>query len=222
MPEPVQQPTPQPQVTTTPKSHDWKKVGLTVLVILVVTGLITGAYWFLVLGKSSADSDLTGPVPKVTTKTSTESAKESTSSAEKDETADWGTYTDNRLKFQIKYPSAWTASFEDSKSVSPEEPNKIYRIITLKKGDESIRFLEGGGLGFDSAFENKTFNIGDEKVNLRFYSYSDTQSAYMSYDNLDIPGSTEVLGFWIIVDKNTADKTITEIKKILSTFKFLD
>lgn len=68
MPE-DQQPAPQPQAVTTPKSHDWKKVGLTVLIILVVSGLLVAAYWFLVLNKSSDNSDLTGPVPKVTTKT---------------------------------------------------------------------------------------------------------------------------------------------------------
>ena len=105
MPEEVQQPAPQPQVTTTvPKSHDWKKVGLTILIILVVAGLIVAAYWFLILNKSSEDSDLTGPVPKVTTKTSTESEKEATESAEKDETADWKTFTGELTNITFKYP----------------------------------------------------------------------------------------------------------------------
>ena len=81
MPEEASQPAPQPQVTVGTKSHDWKKVGLTVLIILVVAGLIVAAYWFLVLNKGSEDSDLTGPVPQVTTKTSTESAEEATKSA---------------------------------------------------------------------------------------------------------------------------------------------
>ena len=53
MPEESPQPAPQPQVTTGTKSLDWKKVSLTILVILVVTVLIVAAYWFLVLNKSS-------------------------------------------------------------------------------------------------------------------------------------------------------------------------
>ena len=105
-PDQESQPT-QTQVTTTSKSLNWKKIILTVVIILVVTGLIAGVYWFFVLSKTSGDSDLTGPVPKVTTKTSTESAKESTASAEKDETADWKTYKDTILGFQVKYPEDW-------------------------------------------------------------------------------------------------------------------
>jgi hypothetical protein len=81
MPEVAQQPTPQPQFTTT-KPHNWKKVILTVIFIVGVVAVVVGIYWFMVLNKSSGDSDLTGPVPKVTTKTATESAKESTESAE--------------------------------------------------------------------------------------------------------------------------------------------
>jgi hypothetical protein len=71
MPEVAQQPTPQPQFTTT-KPHNWKKVILTVIFIVGVVAVVVGIYWFMVLNKSSGDSDLTGPVPKVTTKTATE------------------------------------------------------------------------------------------------------------------------------------------------------
>ena len=95
----------QPQVATTPKSTNWKKIGLTVLIILVVTGLIAGVYWFFILDKSSDTSDLTGPVPKVTTKTSTESATEATPSSEKDETADWVVYSNTT--YSVKIPPGW-------------------------------------------------------------------------------------------------------------------
>ena len=96
------QPT-QTQVTTTSKSLNWKKIGLTVLIILVVTGLISGVYWVFVLNKDTEVS--TDPiVPKPSTQTATESAKETTPSAEKDETADWKVYTNKDLGFSVKYP----------------------------------------------------------------------------------------------------------------------
>ena len=95
---------PQPQVATTPKPTNWKKIGLTVLIILVVTGLIAGVYWFFILDKSSDTSDLTGPVPKPQVTTSTPSA---TPSAKKDETTDWKVYQGEvaETKFSLKYPS---------------------------------------------------------------------------------------------------------------------
>ena len=105
MPEEAQQPAPQPQVTVGTKSRDWKKVSLTVLSILIVAGIIVAAYWFLVLNKASENSDLTGPVPKVTTKTSTESAKEATPSAEKEGLI---TYKNTKVGFQFSYPNRFS------------------------------------------------------------------------------------------------------------------
>jgi hypothetical protein len=87
---------PQSQVTT-PQGTNWKKVLLTIVFILVVSGIIAGVYWYFILNKSSDNSDLTGPVPKVTTKTSTESAK-------KDETADWIIFDVNAVNLQFKLP----------------------------------------------------------------------------------------------------------------------
>ncbi len=81
MPEEVQQPTQQTQVTTTSKATNWKKISFTIVFIVGCVSIIAGIYWFLVVNKTTEDSDLTGPVPKVTTKTATESAKEATKSA---------------------------------------------------------------------------------------------------------------------------------------------
>ncbi len=103
---------PQPQVTTTPKPHNWKKVILTVVFIVGVVAVVSGIYWFMVVNKTSDNSDLTGPVPKVTTKTSTESAKKSTPSAEKDETVDWKTFTYENPKISFKYPKSWFINVE--------------------------------------------------------------------------------------------------------------
>lgn len=229
MEQPVQGTKPtQPQVTTNPKSINWKKIGLTVLIILVVTGLISGVYWFFILNKNTEVS--TDPiVPKPSTQTATESAKESSPSAEKsssteDETAGWKTYSDSRLKFQIKHPTSWKATFEDTASASENEPNKTYRTVTLSSGNQSIRILEGGALGFglESVIKTEALAVSSKNLDFYYYSYSDNQNAYMNKENLGIPGSKEVLGFWIILDEKTISKDLPDIRKILSTFKFLD
>ena len=51
-------PVPNPQVVqpTTSSGISWKKILLTVLVAMVVVGLIAGALWYFVLGKSDTDT----------------------------------------------------------------------------------------------------------------------------------------------------------------------
>ena len=148
---------PQPQVATT-KSHDWKKVILTILVILVASGLVVAAYWLLVLNKSSNDSDLTGPVPKVTTKTSTESAKEATSSDEKSETVSLSTYTNKELGFIIKFPSEWgyTRPFANDSSsgvrfakTNPEVGDKLEGIVIIVANGPPLKPF------YDNIFQKK-------------------------------------------------------------------
>ena len=127
MPEQVQQPTPQPQVSSKPQSTNWKKIGLTVLIIVVVAGLIAGVYWFFVLNKSSDISDLTGPVPKPQVTTSTPSA---TPSAKKDETADWNVYKDENIS--LRYPKSWGRyDFIGTPSFSVEDPTGVYPGVVV-------------------------------------------------------------------------------------------
>jgi len=101
-------PVPNPQVVqpTTSSGISWKKILLTVLVAMVVVGLIAGALWYFVLGKS--DTDSTGSVTVTPpTRQSTPSAKKATPSAKKDETADWKTYTNAQNKYSLRYPPTW-------------------------------------------------------------------------------------------------------------------
>ena len=154
MPEEAQ-PAPQPQVTTGTQKHDWKKVGLTILIILVVAGLIVGAYWFLVLNKSSDNSDLTGPVPKVTTKTATN---------EKNETADWETVTDTDLGIEFKHPKGWTleSSKKSTASLATDDPNSWdlnnYKEVKVSSSDHSTSGSTGeGGENLKSGTSIKIF-----------------------------------------------------------------
>jgi len=130
-----------PQVTNSvPISHDRKKIGLTVLIILVVAGLIITAYWFLFLNKASDDSDLTGPVPKVTTNTSTDSATNTTN---------WKTYSNSQLGVSLKLPNEFPhhqeltselngpvtrVNFSDNKDFRSTDPKRTtISVSTCKK-----------------------------------------------------------------------------------------
>ena len=85
------------------KSLNWKNVliGVAIGFVLIWVGVII--WWLLIQPK---------PKPTPTSSTSTTTTKKATSSAtpsaQKDETAGWKTYTNNQLKFSLKYPSNWT------------------------------------------------------------------------------------------------------------------
>lgn len=138
MPEDV----PQVQVTTTNKTS-WEKIGLTVLIILVVTGLIAGVYWFFILDKSSDNSDLTGPVPKPNVPTATPSA---TSSALKDETVDWETYSNSTYKFSFKYDKDKHGKVSEAKNPNPGEllyvnvqiNGPVFNLSVLEAGEQKV------------------------------------------------------------------------------------
>jgi hypothetical protein len=100
MPDEIQQPAQQPQVTTS-QGTNWKKIGLTVLFILVVTRIIAGVYWFFILNKTPEDSDLTGPVPKPSTPIATDSAKEATPSS-KNTSNSSATYENDEFRYKVE------------------------------------------------------------------------------------------------------------------------
>ena len=75
---PAPAPAQNPQVVSSGSGGmDWKKIITVVVIIIGVTAIITGAYWYFVIQNGSSDSDLTGPVPTVNISTATPSATES-------------------------------------------------------------------------------------------------------------------------------------------------
>src|SRR3990170_8907275 len=104
MPEEQQPQAPQspatPQVVTSSSGVSWPKIILTVIVIVVVTAIIAGAYWYFVLNKPTGGID-TGPI-KVSTPSTKKATPSATPSAKKDETADWKTYTSKLSIFEVK------------------------------------------------------------------------------------------------------------------------
>ena len=98
----AQQPVPQPQVT--PQKTNWKKIGLTILIILVVTSIIAIVYLFFIFERGSFVGDLKeGPKSQVPTPTPS-----ATPSVGKDETADWKSHSTE--DFSFKYPSGWSSA----------------------------------------------------------------------------------------------------------------
>lgn len=225
MPKEAQTPAPLPQVTTGTQTHDWKKVSLTLLIILVVSGLLVAGYWFLVLNKSSDNSDLTGPVPKVTTKPATESAKEATPSAEKDVTADWKTYKGEVIPMEFKYPGSLTIIEREGNFVEGEKLNSEVKIKGFTDDGSLIfskNFLGGFGSANHESIESNDIaidsyqtkqNIGHDKVI--------NPNTYFMIISLDVFGDKYPLIITANFDKNDNEKRDT-VEKILSTVKFLD
>ena len=244
MPEQVQQPAPQPQVTTS-QGINWKRIGLTVLIIIVVTGLIAGVYWFFVLNKSSDTSDLTGPVPKSNVTTATPSA-------EKDETAGWETYKSKNLGISINYPKEWVYQKEHnytdgSTLVSLAEkviPNDIGAGISVQIGDS------GKSTSYREAYErylklkvNESLNtesidnpygtetrlpnvIVSEVEGLRIKEESKKpgyEEAMPPRIHVYIKKNNEYYLITLMVDKvEEFDSASVIFSQMLSTFKFLD
>lgn len=222
MPEEVQPTAPQLQVTTGTKPHDWKKVSLTILVILVVAGLIVAAYWVLVLNKSSDNSDLLGPVPKVTTKTSTESAKEATESAEKDETASWKTYEFEfeGQKYSFKHPKEWVVTKE-----SNEATVNYWVDYEVTKGQNKVKFRSERAYGYgDGDSSDETVKEVTVRFNEKEVKANEVTGNYYSLTYLVVPQDIIFTGFKFQFEISSQKPNLTGIEKkemfnIVESFK---
>ena len=168
---------PQPQVATTTKSTNWKKISLTIVFIIVCVSIIAGIYWFMVVNKDFDDSDLTGPVPKVTTKTSTESAKEATPSAQKKKKSPsetkWVKSSDFGY-FSFEYPYGWHVLIDSSDMNKPViwfDKIPIFKIPSerppgkLRINDTQI--VEGKAVDGLSSFSEALTKEKKDKINLK-------------------------------------------------------
>ena len=220
MPESIQPPAPQPQVTS--KKTNWKKIGLTVLIVLVVTGLIAVAYWYYLQNKESDTSDLTGTVPKPQVSTSTPSA---TTSAGKDETADWKTFKGEHIPIEFKIPNNLTVSENDGIISNGEKINIGISITGFGDGGAltlTKNFL--GGFGSPNFEQVESNNITIDKYKVKQTINHDTKvqpDEYQMIIFIDIVGDTYPFTITATFDKNDSEKRDT-INKILSTIRFLD
>lgn len=131
-----------PDVVVSPLEFKPKRVfyGLIVGAVVVTIG-VTGAFFLTDYFNPKAT-----PVPPIEIKKATDSAKQSTTSAQKDETANWKTYSSEN--FTIKYPRDFTvkeynddpqiyfysADYNESKISCQGAPNVYQDIIYMDRG----------------------------------------------------------------------------------------
>lgn len=226
---------PPPQTPST-TNVSWVKVILTVLIIVIVTAIIAGAYWYFVLGKSTGEVD-TSPI-KVSTpsaKKATESAKKATESAKKDETADWKTYTNSKKGFSIKYPTTYFVEdiSSDEFGVNFNSPDKSLSkppIVILEKGGFiSIYVKEVSGNNLDTEFnkylqetktKSKTYTTlgGSKAIKSTLIPYETT------YSDDPVVIFTLKDGRRFVVSMYAEQKSLQDVNRtfelMLSTFRF--
>lgn len=78
-----------------PKVASWPKIILTVVVVSISVTIIAGAYWWFFIKTEISSTELV----KVTAP-----SKQSTPSVQKDQIANWKTYENSTLGFQMKHP----------------------------------------------------------------------------------------------------------------------
>ena len=238
MPEDI----PQVQVTTSNKTS-WKKIILTVLIIIVVSGLIIGAYWFFALSKGSETSDLTGPVPKLQVNNATPTATPSaTSSTQKDETADWKTYYNKKLGFSLKHPNNWF--YEDIEKYNKNNcsdqgaPNFFEGLVFFDREEKYVKCV---GVAHTLIYPAEfvvdasgvyTWDPGDQKDTLTTLTIGGVKAEKI-YTNSSTPKPnckcatvhifTKGIDYYIYMKNKDYNGNYDPIYNIiLSTFKFLD
>jgi hypothetical protein len=146
-----------------PKTISWSKVILTVLVIVLVSGLISGVLFWYFLVRQPIEST------PITTNVATSSSKTASASAKKDETAGWKILitktrdSGKTISFSFKYPSNFKV--EESTYVT-NDPNwnntsglttfgkiEAYARIASEIGNPS-QIPEESFLGGKSAFRS--------------------------------------------------------------------
>ncbi|MEX0621737.1 MAG: PsbP-related protein [Candidatus Woykebacteria bacterium] len=218
-----------PTQSKSTKVISWKKIILTLVVILAITGPIAVAIWYYVDSQTKQET-----TPVTTAKVSTESAKQSTTSAQKDETADWKTYTDSVLKFSIKHPKDWTISTEttpeyeveiinygpsETRSTGfslPEDEGKVKLSITkgTKSEGQSLEdYVTSKESSMTTTVSKKEITVDGRRTIKRIWEqagFGTHVTTYVQKDSTTVYILTEFLHY----QENLYDL-------LLSTFKFL-
>ncbi len=216
-------------VEVTPiKTISWPKVILTVVIITVVTGLISGGlFWYYYIRQPETQTSAT------ITKQATSSAKPVTPSAQKDETASWLSFENKIYKFSFKYPKNW---YVDMGAAG-------HTVLT--------NYKEGEGRGFDPKLDKGKLKLDFDKiakgstVTLETYvddyvskimppmtlkskttTIVDSKKAIIAeYESGSLFGSVFIerdsTSVYVISSNNDYPGTKDEFLKVLSTFKFL-
>ncbi len=141
-----------------PKGINWKNILIGVVIGVVLIGL--GVLIFLILQPKPE------PTTTVTTKKATPAAKISTPSAEKDETADWETYTGETISVSFKIPQNFIVKDQKGKiqntwvegliTVSDEKGEQVFSVNIIHAGGEYWYSLDSKGVVIDGIKGTKT------------------------------------------------------------------
>ena len=117
------------------------------------------------------------------------------------------TYTND--SYQIQYPSTWIVE-------------STFTGTNLINNESSILVFNGEGpLGFDGPSEKRTLMVGTENEEFYYYGFDQKQNAYNG-GTITNPKTNISVGFFIRIPKVNEAAAISEVQKILSTFKFTD
>ena len=149
-----------------------------------------------------------------------------------DPTVNWKTYTNNKARYEIKYPASWFITNNTISNVQSPLPEKGTVVINLYPADGSITNLD---TLLDSILKDFKSMEGDPA----FTSYeSKTSTTVAEYPALKVSGKGYGGNYlsYLIVDSNTKtgahisiafqegdlENFQSTIDQILSTFKFTD
>lgn len=230
----------QPQITT--KKMDFHKVFAAVGIILIVLIIVVGGVWYFVLNaeeKVPVNDDVT------VTKIATSSAKTTTPSATKDETADWKTVSNNTCGFSVKYPKDWFKGIAEGSTISLVNVEELGGDIVQSRISISCANEEFTKTEYTRV---KTYQVGKDIQVKPMYQVDKEMDTYNRLDDKKFAGITSVrtkldLGYKDVDASNTyriflekgnivnvaqingglvVNEKIELLDQIFSTFKFLD
>ncbi len=183
-------------------------IGIILIVVIIIFGIF--AYVFrgqigdFVMGVPQS-SNIENPI-----KTSTSSAKTATSSSEKNETADWETYTSKT--FSVKYPIGWTKSNDAS-----DLENVVFRNSGMKV---TIIIITNGGVSPNTQGYSKWETI-DVKFNDKITKANEITFNDGTWTLFAQGAGSKGEWYETLVDRVPTAAERTTMAMILSTFKFL-
>jgi len=212
-------------IQPTKKSH---RILVLILVIFFTAGAIGGGVYY-VLGQQIKKQDkLIEELQKKEETEKKEAQKKEKVEAQKDETADWKTYTNESFGITFKYPATYTATKDDNPKANAANAGQVVLTDNTRAGKPKISLLfNPDGIGgciedaddviYKTTLKNGKIILGAKEngssecddngnINLNF--------PIMSYDAISITGKNAI-GFTFSYAKGTDFES--EFTKILGT-----
>jgi hypothetical protein len=222
----------QPVNAASTKKISWPKVDVAIAMIIAVSAVIVGVYWFFILDKSS--SDFGGPVKVATSsaKKATQSAETSasegdenisqsdtnTTTGEESTTSGWKTYTGKFVQVSFKYPPAITVDEVDGVDTGQGKVNTKIALndSANNRGLTITEDLLGGFAQLNMVSEKNITVAGVQTKKTYFTNESETEmQAHIQF-------SKNGKDYYIILVWEAEDAGADEIfDQILATLKFV-